>query len=114
MKFIQSIFLVFALALISPMAQGQTQNATNESNSEHQTEVIKVKGVTCSADLNTLAENVRKLKGVVRIEPLKHGATSTFEVEFDPEIVEFNQIVAAIENTGGCKDPNEKPYRVKP
>lgn len=90
------------------------QNRAIQTDSKPVTKIIKVKGVTCAADLNTLADNVKKLDGIIRIETLTQGATSKFEVTYDSEKVEYEKIVAAIENTGGCSDPNEKPYRVKP
>lgn len=74
---------------------------------------IKVKGVTCHNDLNTLKQNIEKLEGVSKCEVLKGGATAKFEVEFDPSVVTEEEIHAAIENTGGCKNPSEKPYKVK-
>lgn len=74
---------------------------------------IKVKGVTCSNDLKTLAGNVKELKGVSDCQPGKMGPTSVFKVTFNPALVSTKEIYKAIENTGGCSDPNERPYKVK-
>ena len=74
---------------------------------------IKVKGVTCSNDLKTLADNVKELKGVSDCKPGKMGPTSVFKITYNPALVSTKEIYKAIENTGGCSDPNERPYKVK-
>ena len=74
---------------------------------------IKVKGVTCSNDLKTLADNVKELKGVSECKPGKMGPTSVFKITYNPALVNTKDIFKAIENTGGCSDPNERPYKVK-
>ena len=74
---------------------------------------IKVKGVTCSNDLKTLADNVKELKGVSDCKPGKMGPTSVFKITYNPALVSTKDIFKAIENTGGCSDPNERPYKVK-
>ncbi len=74
---------------------------------------IKVKGVTCSNDLKTLADNVKDLKGVSNCVPGKAGPTSVFKVTYNPAMVSTKEIYKAIENTGGCSDPDDRPYKVK-
>ncbi len=74
---------------------------------------IKVKGVTCSNDLKTLADNVKLLMGVSDCKPGKMGPTSIFKITYNPALVSTKEIYKAIENTGGCSDPNERPYKVK-
>jgi copper chaperone CopZ len=86
------------------------------SNNKPQTDstiTIKVKGVTCSNDLKTLADNVKELKGVSDCKPGKMGPTSVFKITFNPALVSTKDIFKAIENTGGCSDPNDRPYKVK-
>ena len=74
---------------------------------------IKVKGVTCSNDLKTLSNNVKELKGVADCKPGKTGPVSEFQVTFNPALTGTKEIYKAIENTGGCSDPNDRPYKVK-
>lgn len=74
---------------------------------------VKVKGVTCSNDLKTLADNVMALKGVSACKPGKAGPVSVFKVTFNPALVGTKEIFKAIENTGGCSDPDDRPYKVK-
>lgn len=74
---------------------------------------IKVKGITCANDLKTLSENVKVLKGVTECKPGKAGPVSAFSISFNPALVDTKKIYQAIENTAGCSDPNERPYKVK-
>jgi copper chaperone CopZ len=74
---------------------------------------IKVKGITCSNDLKTLSDNVKELKGVSECKPGKMGPISVFKISFNPALVSTKEIYKAIENTGGCSDPDERPYKVK-
>jgi copper chaperone CopZ len=74
---------------------------------------LKVKGLTCSNDLKTIATNVKEIKGVTACKPGKLGPTSSYKITFDPSVVNRNELVAVIENTPGCGDGDEKPYKVK-
>ena len=74
---------------------------------------IKVKGITCSTDYKMIQTNVEKLKGVSKFEVGKEGATSTFIINYNPGLVSEEKIYAAIEGTGSCENPDERPYRVK-
>ena len=75
--------------------------------------IVKVKGITCSNDVKTITGNIEKLIGVQRCKADKPGATTSFELSFNPARVSEKEIFAAIENSGGCENPNEKPYKVK-
>jgi copper chaperone CopZ len=113
MKFIKSLILVFALmAAIASTAFAQS-TITNQQADSVITATVKVKGITCSADLKTIAANVEKLKGVKSCKPGKTGPTTTFEIKYNTELVSEKEVFAAIEATGGCKDPDDRPYKVK-
>jgi len=90
----------------------QTVNTTDPTTTI-QTSSIKVKGVGCSADVKSISTNVQALKGVSNCEIGKKGAVSTFVVTFDTAVVSEKDIYTAIESTGGCKNPNDRPYKVK-
>lgn len=64
-------------------------------------------------DLKTIAGNVEKLNGVISCKAGKQGPTTTFDVRYNPTLTSEKQIFAAIENTGGCSDPDARPYKVK-
>ncbi len=64
-------------------------------------------------DLKMISANVEKLEGVSTCESIKKGPTTTFEVKYNPTLVTDKAIYAAIEGTGSCEDPDERPYKVK-
>ena len=90
---------------------GFTTNSFAQEADETMT--IKVKGITCSTDYKMIQTNVEKLNGVSKFEVGKQGATSTFIINYDSEVVSKEKIYAAIEGTGSCENPNERPYKVK-
>ncbi len=67
--------------------------------------IVKVKGITCSNDVKTITGNIEKLIGVQRCKADKPGATTSFELSFNPARVSEKEIFAAIENTGGMRKP---------
>lgn len=108
MKLVKLFAVAFALFFVSNTVFAQTTDAKQLKSA-----TIKVKGVTCSGDLKTIAGNVEKLDGVASCVADKPGATTVFEVKFNPSLVTEKQIYAAIEGTEGCKDPKDRPYKVK-
>ena len=111
MKFIFTCFIAWAMIIVTPQ-EVYSQTATQTADSSQSIQ-LKVKGLTCSMDLKTIATNVEKLKGVSACKPGKVGAVSKFEVIFNPLLVTEKQIIEAIENTAGCEDENDRPYKVK-
>ena len=108
-----TMFKKLIIAVLIFTAIGNKTFANNISPLTDSTITIKVKGVTCNNDLKTLADNVKLLMGVSDCKPGKAGPTSVFKVTYNPALVSTKEIYKAIENTGGCSDPNEKPYKVK-
>ena len=106
------MFKKIILSVIIFIAIGNSSFAAVKSFTDS-TITIKVKGVTCSNDLKTLAGNVKELKGVSDCTPGKMGPTSVFKITFNPALVSTKEIYKVIENTGGCSDPNDRPYKVK-
>jgi copper chaperone CopZ len=105
---VQKILIAIFL-FATPALKSTAQTATNKDT----TITLKVKGLTCSNDLKTIATNVKEIKGVTACKPGKLGPTSTYKVTFNPAVVNRNDLVAVIENTPGCGDGDEKPYKVK-
>jgi len=113
MKFIKSFVLAFiVLTATANIAFSQTTN-TNQQADTIKTASIKVKGITCSMDLKMISANVEKLNGVSSCKAGKQGTTTTFEVKFNPALVTEKEIYTAIEGTGSCENPDERPYKVK-
>jgi copper chaperone CopZ len=107
------MFKKLIIAVLIFTAIGNKSLALNKKPLTDSTITIKVKGVTCSNDLKTLADNVKELKGVSDCKPGKMGPTSVFKITYNPALVSTKEIYKAIENTGGCSDPNDRPYKVK-
>ncbi len=103
---------IIALTAIANSAFSQT-STTNQTTDSLKTATIKVKGVTCSMDLKMISTNVEKVKGIDSCKIGKQGTTTTFIVKYNPLLVTEKEIFAAIENTGSCENPNEKPYKIK-
>ncbi|MHA7944048.1 hypothetical protein ACJOV8_013310 [Formosa sp. 3Alg 14/1] len=109
---------IFALTITFTLA---STTVTFAQSSEEKTEITvstktispKVKGITCSSDLKTISANVQKLEGVNTCVPGKTGPTTQFEIAFNPALVSEQDIFTAIQNTAGCEDPNDRPYKVK-
>lgn len=112
MNFIKSFILAFIVLSASTNSMF-AQNANQSTSNNTKTITLKVKGITCSSDLKTIALNVEKLKGVSTCKAGKQGTTSSFEIIFDPKLVSEKEIHRAIEDTGGCKNPDERPYKIK-
>lgn len=106
------ILLAINIALIIPAQKvyAQTANYTNDSLTFT---TIKVKGITCSNDLKMITDNVEKLNGVNSCKTTKQGPTSTFMIYYNKYWVTEKELIDAIENTTGCENPDEKPYKVK-
>jgi len=113
MKFLNSLLLAF-VAIVATTNIAYSQSADTDQTTENlKTLSVKVKGVGCATDCKTICFNVEKLVGVSSFTTVKKGATTTFEAKYDPTLVTEEQINAAIENTGGCTNPDSRPYKVK-
>ena len=107
------MFKKIILAVFIFTSTGNKSFAQTETPVTDTTITIKVKGVTCSNDLKTLSANVKELKGVAGCKSGKAGPVSEFQITFNPALVSTKEIYKAIENTGGCSDPKDRPYKVK-
>lgn len=110
MKF-SKLFLIASLFMLATTIASAQTKSTNTATLK--TISTKVKGITCSSDVKTIAGNVTKLAGVNTCKAEKAGPTTTFNIVYDPKLISEKEINAAIQNTGGCKNPNDKPYKVK-
>ena len=109
------ILVVFFLAftLIPNVISAQTVSKALPKLESVKTIEVKVKGVGCADDILSISTNVEKLEGVSRCKTVKKGATTKFEIYLLPSMVSEESIHAAIEDTPGCKNPNDRPYKVK-
>lgn len=114
MKFSNIFVLAIAFMLASTTVTfAQSTKEKVQVSDTTKTLTTKVKGITCSTDLKMISANVEKLKGVSTCKAGKTGPTTTFEIAYNPALVTEKEIYAAIQNTGSCENPDEKPYKVK-
>jgi copper chaperone CopZ len=113
MKYINSIVWAFAVVIAATNFTFSQTTTTNQTSDSLKTATIKVKGITCSTDLKMISANVEKVSGVSSFKTGKQGTTTTFIIIYNPALVTEKEIFTAIENTGSCENPNERPYKVK-
>lgn len=115
MIFNKNIILIFSILIcLSNTAFSQSsENETIQEKDSLKTTIVKVKGITCAMDLKTISGNVEKMPGVSSFDTKRQGATSVFELTYLPTAVSENEVFETIENTPGCEDPNDRPYKVK-
>lgn len=117
-NYFNALLFVCVLTIVGTL-QSKAQNSNDQTNAvavtQHlQTIKIKVGGITCSGDSKDIQEEVMKLDGITACKPKgKPAATSVFEVTFDPAKVSEKEIRNQVENTPGCTNPNDRPYKVK-
>jgi copper chaperone CopZ len=113
----KSLVKILFTLVIAVIINSTLQAQINASQSSLQDDVTiintKVKGITCSKDLKMISDSVLKLDGVKSCEASKAGPTTTFQIYFNPLLVSEKDIHVAIQNTGSCENPNERPYKVK-
>lgn len=117
-KFLYTLTLALAFtftASLSACAQNpKEENKTVAQIQKLQTIKLKVGGITCTGDCKDIQKVVSKMNGVASCKQIgKPSATSVFEISFDPSIVTEKEIRSKVEDTPGCDNPNEKPYKVK-
>lgn len=115
MKYFLSFCLAFSFCLFTTSAvQAQATAAVSINNtSVVKSMTVKVTGVGCNTDVKTIGTQVEKLDGVNACTAAKRGAVTRFVVQYNPDVICEEDIYQAIEATPGCKNPNDRPYRVK-
>jgi copper chaperone CopZ len=109
------IFFIMVLVCIGLHTHAKNNKAYNHypPTDTIATALVKVKGITCATDLGMISNNVKKLKGINDCKPGKQGTTTTFEVSYNPLYISLKEIYQAIEGTGSCEHPDERPYKIK-
>ncbi len=111
-KYLVASFIIFNATAFTANAQNSKETPTETQTL--QTIKIKVTGITCSGDCKDIQKSVTTLNGVTAARQIgKPSATSVFEITFNPALVTEKQIQKSVEDTPGCDDPAERPYKVK-
>ncbi len=113
MKLFKSIIYTVALVALGIQVT-YSQNSKQLPQIEEVSIIqVKVKGVGCSKDVKNICAKVEELEGVSLCKVAKKGAVTRFEVYHLDSKVDDDIIYAAIEDTPCCKDPNNRPFKVK-
>lgn len=113
MKINQFFVCTIVIFIASNTAAFASENNKFQTSDSLLTTQMKVRGITCATDLKMIAANVQKLPGIVSFTPGKQGTTTIFDLQYNRYLVSEKEIQAAIENTGSCELPDERPYKVK-
>jgi copper chaperone CopZ len=117
MKLLPKLFCLILLILpfigFNAIAEADKAPTQNTPQSK-QTIKVKVSGITCAGDSKDIQKSVEKVNGILACKPVgKASATSVFEITFNPTIVTEKEIRKAVEDTPGCENPDDRPYKVK-
>lgn len=115
-KYFNALLLVFAFSIVCTVScTAQTSKEQPQTAAQNlQTIKLKVSGITCTGDCKDIQKVVGKMNGVTSCKQVgKPTATSVFEVIFNPADVTEKEIRKVVEDTPGCDNPDEKPYKVK-
>ena len=107
--------LTIILSAINTASAQVSDPAKTETTKQNlQTVKLKVSGITCKGDIKDISGRVTNMTGVADCKHEgKLAATSAFLVSFDPAVISEKAIRSVVEDTPGCTDPNDRPYKVK-
>ncbi|OFY97555.1 MAG: hypothetical protein A3K10_07515 [Bacteroidetes bacterium RIFCSPLOWO2_12_FULL_31_6] len=98
-----TIALLFCVSIAST-AKAQTTDTTI---------TVKVTGIGCSSDVKSIGDRIKKLEGVIECNVGKQGTTTSYIIKYNPKVINVEELNSTIENTAGCENPNDRPYKVK-
>jgi copper chaperone CopZ len=110
-----SALIIACLFFFAASASAQDGKPRTASQTQKlQTIKLKVSGITCSGDCKDIQNSVAKLNGVTSAKMVgKPSAKTMFEVTFDPAVVTEKEVRSKVEDTPGCENPNDRPYKAK-
>jgi copper chaperone CopZ len=113
-SFLYTLLMIVAVAIFSSSASAQTAGQPQAAVQNLQTIKLKVSGITCSGDCKDIQKVLADIKGVNSSKHIgKPTATTLFEVTFNPAVVSEKELRKAVEDTPGCENPDDRPYKVK-
>ena len=105
MKLMKSFVIVLLLCIsIVSTTKAQTSDTTI---------TFKVTGIGCASDVKSIGDRIKKLEGVIECNVGKQGTTTSYIVKYNPQVINEEELNSTIENTAGCENPNDRPYKVK-
>lgn len=103
-------FGVIAALFIGSTATAQTSGIADSTKSY----IVKVSNLHCNNDMPTIKKQLLNKDGIDEVIFTDiSGVSSTFTITYHTSAINPDQIEKTIEDTPGCDDKSEKPYRVK-
>ena len=116
LKYFSALLIALSIFFVSSVSAQTTKENSQAvaSTQKLQTIKLKVSGITCTGDCKDILKAINKMNGITSCKQIgKSSATSVFEVTFNPALVTEKEIRSKVEDTPGCDNPDEKPYKVK-
>ena len=102
------LLLVVLLAGTSGILRGQSAPDTLK------TSTVKITGITCQGDMPQIKKKLINQDGIDEVSFTEaKGGLSTFTVSYHTSVISEQQILALIESSPCCDNPNEFPYKAK-
>ena len=115
-KFLSIVTVVSVLLISFPSYSKfliQSHNVVSSSDQERTTKItLSVNGMTCSSCERHIESEVIKLSGIFSVKASYSGKSAT--VEYNPEKIDKENIIAAINSTGYTVEQNVNPMQEKP
>jgi copper chaperone CopZ len=78
------------------------------------TATLKVTGITCQGDMPVIKKKLINQDGIDEVEFTEaKGGMSAFTVRYHTSVIGEAEILALIESSPCCDNPNEFPYKAK-
>ncbi|WGQ12816.1 heavy-metal-associated domain-containing protein [Sphingobacterium faecium] len=89
------------------------KNTFAQKNQDFEKVNIRVQKMTCDGDMPTIKAELLKKEGIMDVTfTRRQRETSVFTIKYFKGVVSKSSIEKHIENTPGCDDKSQKPYRV--
>ena len=104
-----TFFITLLLSVFCFISQAKAQSTDTLKSM-----TLKIGNLTCDGDMPTIQKNLLNQDGIDEVMfTSRKKEASTFTVLFHSAATDADNIKLAVENTPGCDDPDEKPYRVQ-
>lgn len=111
MNTIKKISIIILIGFGFSIQAKAEKNHINQSQADPVVviDTFSVSNMSCHKDANLVARSLYRLKGVKKVQIIGDKVV----VKYDQTKQSSKQIIAAIEGTGTCEDPNDKRHKAK-
>jgi len=104
-----SIILIIGLGFSIPAQAEKSHINQSQTDPIVVTDTFSVSNMSCHKDANLVSRSLYRLKGVKKVQIIGDKVV----VKYDRTKQTSKQIIAAIEGTGTCENPNDKRKKAK-